>query len=548
MEELVSKHTSAPLVVPSRVVERVPEQISDIVAKMMEKRPEDRYQTMDDLISDLEKHLGLSSASAFTPDESDADALEQSAASFYGTSLAKLRGLLPLAMTAGSLLLAFVMLFVSWKIATGFVLLPIAAFLSYFIISGTREAPILFVKSREIVIRSGWLSWLKWTAAALLLVLASFMVGTFVHWMLLAALGIGFGAAFYFLIDLPIAKSRNQSIGDAEKLIRKMRLKGMEESTVQMFVAKYSGNHWEEFFESLFGYEAKRRTRDEVGKSELGKKKPKFRAWRDSIADRLQSRIELMNNEDDQKHLQRIETAGLVEQGISAGDAKEQAVQMAAALVDHGDSLRVAVLQKRIAELDPETQRENQRNKVRAMLAEARSGKYRKPPSLMKRASMILNRLLGSYPRFLLGCCLIVGCLMWANQNELFSVEELKQTAVNAANSITDDETKISGTTEVVSQSTATRLNKETEPLGVPILGSLFFNFNSLIAGLILACSAIVFGWRMAIFVLPAAFITLWGESFGVPRLIDVKHLHTLSAVIGVGLLVMGILFGRSEK
>jgi hypothetical protein len=241
VEELVSKHTSAPLVVPSRVVERVPEQISDIVAKMMEKRPEDRYQTMDELIADLEKHLGLSSASAFTPDESDADALEQSAASFYGTSLAKLRGLLPLAMTAGSLLLAFVMLFVSWKIATGFVLLPIAAFLSYFIISGTREAPILFVKSREIVIRSGWLSWLKWTAAALLLVLASFMVGTFVHWMLLAALGIGFGAAFYFLIDLPIAKSRNQSIGDAEKLIRKMRLKGMEESTVQMFVASIQG-------------------------------------------------------------------------------------------------------------------------------------------------------------------------------------------------------------------------------------------------------------------------------------------------------------------
>ena len=548
VEELVSKHTSAPLVVPSRIVERVPEEVSNIVAKMMEKRPEDRYQSMEELIADLEKNLGLSSTEAFTPDETDADTLEQCVASFYGNSQAKLRDLLPLAMIAGSLLLAFVMLFVSWKFATGFVLLPIAAFVSYFLISGSKESPILFVKTRELVIRSGWLSWLKWAAAAMLLVVASFMVGSFVHWMILAALGVGLGAAYYFLVDLPIAKSRHQSVVDSEKLARKMRLKGMDETTVQMFVAKYSGNQWEELFENLFGYEAKRRIRDEISKSELGKKKPKFRAWRDSIADGLQARIESISNEQDQKHLQKIETAGLVEQGVSAVDAKEQAAQMALALVDHGDSLRVAALENRIAELDPEVQREKQRNKVKSMLAEARSGKYRKPPSLMKRATLILNRLLGAYPRFLFGCCLIVGCLMWANQNELFSVEELKQTAVNAANSIANDDTKGASVAGGDTATIAARLNIETEPLAFPILGKLFFNFNSLIAGLILVSSAVVFGWRMAIFVLPAAFVTLWGESIGVPRLIEVNHLHTLSAVIGVGLLVVGILFGRSEK
>ncbi len=552
VEEVVSKHSSAPLIEPSKLVERVPTELSAIVSKMMAKRPDDRYQSMGELIAELENHLGISSTATFTPDESDADLIEQSATIFNSSSLAKLRGLLPLALVAGSMLLAFVMIFVSWRWATGFLLLPVFAFMGYFIINGVRETSPLFSRTRQLVIQSGWLSWLKWAAAGMLLVVASFLVGSFIHWTVLGGLGVVLGVSFFFLIDVPIANARKDSIFNAEVLLRRMRLKGMDESTLQMFVAKYAGNQWEEFFESLFGYDAKRRIRAEIVKSNLGKKKPKFRPWRDGICDSLQLRIEAMHHTDDQKHLQKVEQAGLVEQGVSASDAKEQAAQMALALVDHADSISVAALEKRIANLDPETRRSQQRAKVKAILADAKSGKYRKPPTVMQKIRPVLNRVLGSYPRFLLGCCLIVGCLMWANENELFSVDDLRKAATEAGNAIGDVADapleNVSGELAPIGNQIVGSFNKDSKPLSFPLLGNVFYNFNSLIAGLILAGSAIVFGWRMAIFVLPAAAIVLWGPSIGIPELFSVKHLNTTSALIGVGLFVLGILFGRSEK
>ncbi|MFK7767086.1 MAG: protein kinase [Mariniblastus sp.] len=551
IQEVVSKHTSAPLVVPSRIVERVPESLSAFVAKMMAKRPDDRYQDIGDLIVDLEKYLGVATTEAFTPDENDAVTIETCATSFNSPPVAKLRSILPLVLVAGAMLIAVLMLYAGWRWATGFALMPLFAVATYFLISGFKDRPVLFDRCRELVLRSGVLNWIKWIAAALLLVVASFLVGAFGHWLILGIVGAGLGAGYYFAIDGPLASKRKSSIISAEKLLRKMRIKGMDESTIQMFVAKYCGDHWEEFFESLFGYEAKRRVRDEIAKSEVGKKKPKFRAWRDGIYNNLNQRLEEMNNVDERSHLQKVEAAGLQEQGISPSDAKEQAAQMAAALVDHGDSIRVQALQRRILELDPEAQRLKQRLKVKAMLAEARSGKYKKQQTSIEKMTPMLNRILGSYTRFLLGCCLIVGCLLWARQNDL--LEQLKETAVSAQNAMSAVQNEDGTPSDVkdVASASANKImesfNVETEALSFPILGGLFYNFNSLIAGLVLVCSAIVFGWRMSVFVLPAAAITLLGAWFGIPAVFPIPHVHALSALIGIGLLVLGIVFGRAE-
>ena len=547
-EEIVSKHHTAPLVAPNRIVERVPESLSDIVAKMMAKRPDERYQKMGELIEDLENYLGIATTAAFTPDEADADTIEQCAKSFSQSPLIKLRGVLPLACVAGTVLLAILMFFLSWRWATGMISLLFMGSISYFIISGMRDRTVLFEKTRELVFRSGVLNWLKWAAAGLLLIVASFLVGTFVHWLILGLIGVSLGMAYYFGIDSQIAKSRGEPLRRAEQLIRKMRLKGMEEATIQMFVAKYCGNHWEEFFEHLFGYPAKRRVRDELSKSDTGKKKPKFRAWRDSLHDQLERRIDALATDDEKKHLQKVEQAGLQAEGVSPAEAKEQAAQMAAALVDHADSLRVAALQKRILELDPEAQRLQKRLKIKAMLAEARSGKYQQQQTMMQRMTPTLDRLFGSYTRFLLGCCLVVGCLMWARQNGL--LEQIQDSAIKAQR-LLDAENAETASEEAQSHLTALgeALNVKTDPLSFPIFGGLFYNFNALIAGLILVGSTIVFGWRMSLFALPAAFIALCGSSLGIPELIplDVAHVEMTSASIGIGLFVVGIVFGRAE-
>jgi hypothetical protein len=555
VEEVASKHSSEPIVLPSKIVQRVPGELSSIVSRMMAKRPEDRYQSAGELIDELEGFLGVQSATAFTPDEKDADAIESACKSFNAPSTAKLRGVLPLALFAGSILFAFLTFFVSWKLATGFLLMPLFAVVAYFLISGMRQDSILFEKSRELFFRSGIFTWMKWTFAGLLLVIASFLIGTFPHWMMLGVIGAALGAGYHFLIDAPLQKSRKDSISGAESLVRRMRIKGMDESTIQTFVAKYAGNHWEEFFESLFGYSAKRRVREELSKSEVGKKKPKFRAWRDELSDNLDGRLESFSSEDDRRHLQEVEQAGLVAEGVAAKDAKAQAAQMAEAIVDHGDSIRVAQLEKRLKDLDPEFQRTEQRKKIKAMLAEAKNGQYKKKQSTLQRLSPMLDRLLGSYPRFLIGCCLIVGCLMWARQNDLLvSVDQLKDIGQQGASAI-QDSIATGTTTESTAQVADAAKLKSQELLAAgaskqttPFLGFID-SFNPLIAGLVLLFSTIVFGWRVSIFVIPAALIAMFGDSFGIPDLIpfEVPRLNKLTAVIAIGMFLMGIVFGRRD-
>ena len=547
-EEVVSKHSTAPLVLPGEVVQRVPGELNSIVAKMMAKAPADRYQVIGELIGELEQFLGLSSVAAFTPDEQDAELLEVVGNQFNESTLLKIRGILPLASLAGWGLLTLLVLLISPIWSVGFLMAPLFAVIAHFLITGLQTDSPVFYRVRRFVSKLSWLSLVKWPFTALLLVVASWMTGTFFPILITGFLGVAAGLSYYFLIDAPIQRSRSEALASAERLVRKMRLKGMNEDAIQLFIAKYGGKHWEELFEELFGYEAKRIVRDEIAKSGSGKRKPKFRAWRDRLCDNLDSKLEQIENQKDQEFLQKIEQAGLMAQGVSQPDAKAQAEQMAAALVDHGDSIRVAALTKQLNELDPQRKRLEQRLKVKSLLADAKSGRYKKQAGRLHRIGPVLDAWLGSYFRFLMGCCLMIGCMMWANQNQLFDVQQIQEAVINTASAIQEDGTDAAQ--DLLTKQAATqqqRLNVETKPLQLPLLGSFFYNFNSALAGLILVASTVVFGWRMSLFAVPAALVTMLGETFGIPGLLEVRHLHVLTAVIGIGIFVLGIVFGRKE-
>ena len=61
-------------------------------------------------------------------------------------------------------------------------------------------------------------------------------------------------------------KQRQVPIAQAEALFKSMRLRGLDEEALRQFVCKYSGNRWEEFYEALFGYEAKIQARQRWGR------------------------------------------------------------------------------------------------------------------------------------------------------------------------------------------------------------------------------------------------------------------------------------------
>ena len=532
--EVVAKHTSAPLVPPSLIVDRVPEVLSQIIAKMMAKLPEDRYQSMGELIVELENYLGISSAAQFTPAEEDAKLMETCADAYNFFPLTRVRTVAPLAILGISLFVAFNLVFINWKWASGMLIFPLVGFFSYLITQGVNDNTVLYQRWRELSYRKKGMALLKWNFAVFLWLIAAVMAGVFFHWLVMAVVGAVFGASIYVFIDKPIKEHRKPIVGKCERLMKRMRVMGMDESTLQVFVAKYSGNHWEEIFEDLFDYESKRKVRNELSNTVMGRHKPKFRPWADVMIDAFTRRVEASEVAQDQALLHRVEQAGLLEKGITSGEARKQAFQMANALVDKGVDYRSNMWGKRDDSKNLEMRRKQQLDKINNMMREARSGRHRRGYTLLGRLTPWLDGLFGSFFRALLGSCLVVVCLIWANQNKLFEV--ISETGIDPITNVIQPLDQ--------QDDSAIKLRK-TSPLAVPLLGFSINSFNPLIAGLLMIASSIFVGWRVTVCAVPGMAVILGGRLWNLPELFSLQYFDLTSIAVGVVLLVGGIFTER---
>jgi hypothetical protein len=77
----------------------------------------------------------------------------------------------------------------------------------------------------------------------------------------------------------------------AESLKERTRLKGLEEEQLRQFVCRYSGAHWEEFYEALFGYDAKLDARARWAVDEKGVPRKRYGAWRDPLVRLIERRL-----------------------------------------------------------------------------------------------------------------------------------------------------------------------------------------------------------------------------------------------------------------
>lgn len=75
----------------------------------------------------------------------------------------------------------------------------------------------------------------------------------------------------------------------------------------------------------------------------------------------------------------------------------------------------------------------------------------------------------------------------------------------------------------------------------------LFANFNPGIAGVMLLCRSLFRGGRMSLFALPAAVVIVMGPSLGIPGIAALGGPNASSAVIGLSIGALGVLFGRTS-
>ena len=99
------------------------------------------------------------------------------------------------------------------------------------------------------------------------------------------------GLASYLALDRRVARERRPLVQAVEEMLKSMRLKGLEEQRLRQFVCRYSGARWEEFYEALFGYDAKLDARARWAADEKGVPRKRHGAWRDPLVRLIEQRL-----------------------------------------------------------------------------------------------------------------------------------------------------------------------------------------------------------------------------------------------------------------
>ncbi len=528
VSEVMRQHAQSPIPKVQAVNNRAPEQLGRIIERSMAKRPEDRYASLADMITDLENFLGLQTGQGFSPSHQQADRWEEYAKAFAAAPLAKLQqpAILGLVGLAGLLLLLTPLLGFRWLLLAPALLLT--AFAVALIMGSGRS--IVTSRLRAWLGSLSWFDYIVGAMVGLVVLLVSVLIGLWPGLLVGAFIGGVAGSAFHFMLVVPLRKSREATTTEAEKFVRDLRIEGIDEDKIRDFSARYSGKSWKPLFEELFGYDAMTAARTSLLNDPAAKSNAGGRTIRDWVCTSLQSKTEVNRVARDHKRLSALEEQGLKSEGLTAADAKERAYQMASAMID---AAKLAPATQSSTS-DPKAEADQRRNRMKAMMAEARSGKYAK-----KRDKLApLRFALGGKMRLLVGCMLLAMAGLWVYRNDVVSAETI-QNIKNTATADTFDAEALQG---AVTQGINSAAAKTTLPT---LLGTS--GWAVAIAGLLLAGSSFISGWRMSLFAIPAVIVAILGASFGIPSVGPIPA-WCIACAVAVVLMIPGVLFGESAS
>lgn len=546
VKEVLTKHKSGQFTPPKAAVGSLPDEISEITLQMMARRPAERCQTMGEVISSLQRFLGQA-AQHFAPRREHVELLERNLAAFRDVPLGKLRDKLWPAFWV----LCAVLLVIGWPLFGAFGVgaalgLAVLTPLAHFVYSGQRTGGYLYLKVREYVIASGPLAWSKGLLTLCLVGAILYFLNWLVPWLLVCGAAIGIAAAIFYWVDRQLAARRAEPLENVAKLIRRFRMRGTDEAELKLFIAEQAGEDWEEFYESLFGYEAKLQMRGQINLPGRAAAAKEHAGWRDGLIQWLDKRIVAQREARDRKVLERVERDKLRAGGLSARKARQRAEEAADAIVDQATQLREAS----IAGTSDPAQR---RQMIKGMLMAARLGGEDKRTWMQKKldeGGRGVDWALGSSVRGLVGLLLVVGCAAWMDQNGLIPWRPLQELTLEDIREVPPENVRPYA-------EHLTALTSPPRPLeiaGVPRKWTvLLFGYGSGLAGIVLLLSALMGGRWSLLFILPAAYLLMFGELFfalpelAVPGVLVIPGQWSMWAA-GGALALLGLLVGNRES
>ncbi|MBA4190753.1 MAG: hypothetical protein C0467_22435 [Planctomycetaceae bacterium] len=534
--ELMSKHAYDPLVPPEQIVSRLPKEVSAIIQRMMEKNAEDRFQTMDEVIRTLEMWLGINFTGTFSPHDEQITQLEKFVTQFNSAPAAVLRGRVLKGFVAVAAISALLLTFfgrASW--AFGLVGLVIQASLAYFVVDGISRRGFLFTRTKQFLLGLSWGDWAVGTASLALFAVMLAMLDQFWIWAGFGIVGTMLAFALHYTLDRKLDQQRKPQIDATERLLRRLRMQALDEDEIAQFVAKYAGRDWEEFFEAIFGYEAKLHTRAVLLRGGSAGIREKHAAWREPII-ALMDRIEKARKAArEQRLLLAVERANLLAAGVAPDAADNTAKATAEAMVKAAVHVREAE-EERVKVASPAVMPAPPVN-VRQAVAAAHDLNLNAGPSQRRDVfGPLIKLVVGPHVRALLAIVLLGGCALWVKQNALMPGAEVQRQAVD-----TRDFTALQ-------DSAAETLRRPTTPLVIagipPVATNWVDSWNTGVAGLLMLASLFYRGNIMSIFALLGAAIVAIGHQYGI-RTVEPFHADHVGLMLGSVLALIGFRLGR---
>ena len=396
----------------------------------------------------------------------------------------------------------------SWfQSAIGFAIALFLAPIGAIAFAGSEGRSPLARRWRESFVNGGILEWSYWAVGGTVGLLAIHYLGLWIPVILASLVGIGVGAGFYFGIEKTLANQRKQSLEQAHGALRQLRLRGMEEEQVREITVQQSGRDWEEFFEALFGYEQMRTVRSRLqgqNRSDL-----KFHpSRRDKIIDRWDARLSEDRCARDEKILRKAGKAEMIANGVSESEAGKRADALAASIVDAATETRQAMQDIAVGKLTVHAA-EAKRQRIKQMMAEARSGKFSKREVRSRSLDRFLGQLLGSKFRFVCSALLFLGVGMWlkANQHEMqgywqqarSTIDTLKNTKLDA-NAIENAKNALTASNDKA----AAPNTKNWQRIWLGMISEKNVLFVA-IAAVLMLFGTMLYGWKKSLLLVPLA-------------------------------------------
>lgn len=463
--ELMAKHASE----PAAPIGSIPPELNAVVLKSLAKDVNERHQTMDEFIHDLEKCLP-GKGGPFKPTEEHLTILENCVSAFRNVPAAKIRSKIIPAFFIGCMIAMLAGGYVGgFMISFAVLAMLVQTVVAYFVVDGIFQKTYVFRKVREWFFGARLSDWALGIFSTAITIGALFALGLL--WVFLGTTVLSVGLAFimHFLFDRGRTRQRRPIIEETEKMLKRFRVAGMEEDQLRLFVAQNSVREWEEFYEALFGYEAKLVMREKLTETAGDVRLPRYAAWREPLLTKVTLAQQSRQEAKAKKLLKNLEAKKLQAEGVSKKEAEEQAEAAAEQIVEQVAVLKVA---------KPSAKPVNLKKMMDTAVAKAPKKMPKKPGQGMKN---IVRMVTGLKFRVIVSIILIAAGAVWAKQFEKAVTDIAKSTS----NVVSSENSNVATASAKKALNTFEVFLSRSPMESFPLLDCL----NPMIAGIILLTS-----------------------------------------------------------